>query len=183
MLLQYRVQYRVRCYIDKQAALCGAINEGQLMSVQVMRSWCAKLLSICKPDRATATMLYGNAGFDMFAARISSPLFNRLCASTRLAVATDDAAVVGPISTQSSSASSEAAIHFNMNSNRRLRCNRRVIFSSSSPCESPCESQERLLDQSAWDDACYICGEQEGEMLCCEGDENCTTVSHQLCLG
>ena len=156
------------------------------MSVQVMRSWCAKRLSICKPDRATATMLYGNAGFDMFAARISSPLFNRLCASTRQGVAIDDAAntfassVAGPMSTQSSSASSEA-IHFNMNSNRRLRCTRRVIFSSSSPCESPCESQERLL--SAWDDACYICGEQEGEMLCCEGDENCTTVSHQLCLG
>ena len=36
---------------------------------------------------------------------------------------------------------------------------------------------------SAWDDECGVCGEGEGELLCCEGGGGCTAVFHKACIG
>ena len=144
-----------------------------------MLSWCGKRLEMSQLAPATGQMLYGNEGYDAFAAQLASPLFNGLCASAWQAVARDDAvdtfaasAACSPLSPAPSD-SSEVVIHFN--NNRQFRCSRRVIFSSSSSCES----QERVLDKSVWDDECGICGGQEGDLLCCEGGDGCTTVCHQ----
>jgi hypothetical protein len=129
-------------------------------------------------------MLYGDDKFDTFAAQLASPMFHGLCesdvlvpvAATFVADAIIAASAVVPIPSPVSSNASEV---MPLNINRRYRCTPRVIFSSSSPGES----RESAVDKSVWDDACRICGESDGEMLCCEGVEGCSTVAHQHCLG
>lgn len=135
-------------------------------------------VSVSQLAPAIAQMPYGNDVYDTFAAQLASPLFNGLCASGLPAVAREAAADSSAASAACSllspaaSDSSEVVIHFN--NNRQLRCSRRVIFSSSSSCES---------QDNVWEDACGICGGQEGDLLCCEGGDGCTTVCHQHCLG
>ena len=172
----------VRSAINERvwADSCG--HEELSQSGQVLSSG-EKCLGISQLAPAMAQMPYENDVYDTFAAQLASPLFNGLCASGWPAgareAASDSFAASAACSLLSpaSSDSSEVVIHFN--NNRQFRCSRRVIFSSSSSCES----QERVLDKSVWDDECGICGGQEGDLLCCEGGDGCTTVCHQYCLG
>jgi hypothetical protein len=123
----------------------------------------------------TATA-YGDAAFDLFAAQVPSPLFQRTATAYLGVLASRDNAASDVL--DASALESPRMPPVRRITGQVRRYHSRVIMSSSG------SSSSLLTESSLNDDACGICGDEHGDMMYCEGGGgySCTAAVHAKCL-
>ena len=123
----------------------------------------------------TATA-YGDADFDLFAAQVPSPLFQRTATAYLGVLASRDNAASDVL--DASALESPRMPPVRRITGQVRRYHSRVIMSSSG------SSSSLLTESSLNDDACGICGDEHGDMMYCEGGGgySCTAAVHAKCL-
>lgn len=126
-------------------------------------------------------MSYGDVEFDLFAANIASPLFQRICAGALEVSHAHERASVSAVRDTVASVSSDQVSQVRITGHRRhrpIRNSRRVIMSS----QSVKSASPELVQECARDALCVICGMQEGGLIFCQGGGGCTLAFHTKCL-
>ncbi len=120
----------------------------------------------------TTAQAYGDSDFDFFAASIPSPKFQKMrTAYLGLLDARQYAAAASEASALESPGMSPVRI-----TGQRPFHNRVILSGNSSAYSSS------LYTDSSLNDICHICGEEDGVLLYCEGLIICSTAVHAKCL-
>ena len=140
----------------------------------VFMSGCHAVIA-CSSRMETA---YGDAAFDLFAAQVPSPLFQRMATAYLWFLASRDNAAAASDVLDASALESSRMPPVRRITGQVRPYHSRVIMSSSG------SSSSLLTESSLNDDACGICGDEHGDMMYCKGGGgySCTAAVHAKCL-